>query len=293
MRAVQIDCHGGIDVLTLREVPVPVPAAGEVLVRTVASSINPVDWKTRAWDRGPDFPMTLGWDLAGVVADSTVPQLTPGDRVVAMSGQLATGLGTWADLVAVPARILTAAPTRLSLVEAAALPLAGLTASQALQRVKPVAGERILVTGAIGGVGSLAVQLARRSGARVDGLVSRLAHVPAVRELGAELVTDRVADLPAAAYDAVFDTASVHPGPALIPGGRYLSITDDPLPTDIPGAVKIQIREDVRGLADLVSMVDAGELRVRVGAYHRVDDVHRAHRVFEAGGLVGKVVLTF
>ncbi|MEV6850287.1 zinc-binding dehydrogenase [Actinoplanes sp. NPDC051411] len=190
MRAVQIDRHGGIDVLTLREVPVPVPAAGEVLVRTVASSINPVDWKTR-------------------------------------------------------------------------------------------------------GVGSLAVQLARRSGARVDGLVSRLAHVPAVRELGAELVTDRVADLPAAAYDAVFDTASVHPGPALIPGGRYRSITDDPLPADIPGAVKIQIREDVRGLAELVSMVDAGELHVRVGAYHRVDDVHRAHRVFEAGGLVGKVVLTF
>jgi NADPH:quinone reductase-like Zn-dependent oxidoreductase len=104
MRAVQIDRHGGIDVLTLREVPVPVPVAGEVLVRTVASSINP-------------------------------------------------------------------------------------------------AGERILVTGAIGGVGSPAVQLARRSGARVDGLVSWLAHVPAVRELGAELVTDRVTDLPAVSLD--------------------------------------------------------------------------------------------
>jgi NADPH:quinone reductase-like Zn-dependent oxidoreductase len=117
-----------------------------------------VDWKTRAWNRGPDLPMTPGWDLAGVVADSTVPQSTPGDRVVAMSGQLATGLGTWADLIAVPARILTAAPTRPSLVEAAAPPLAGLTASQALQRVKPVAGERIPVTGAIGGVGSPAVQ---------------------------------------------------------------------------------------------------------------------------------------
>src|SRR3954468_17093267 len=94
MRAVQIDRHGGIDVLTLREVPTPVPAAGEVQVRTIASSINPVDWKTRAWDRGPAFPMTLGWDLAGVVAHSTVPRFAPGDRVIAMSGQIATGLGT-------------------------------------------------------------------------------------------------------------------------------------------------------------------------------------------------------
>jgi NADPH:quinone reductase-like Zn-dependent oxidoreductase len=293
MRAVQIDRHGGIDVLDLREVPAPVPAAGEVLVRTIASSINPVDWKTRAWDRGPAFPMTLGWDLAGVVARSTVPEFAAGDRVVAMSGQLSTGLGTWADLVAVPASIVTAAPVRISLVEAAALPLAGLTARQALERIGPGPGQRILVTGAVGGVGSLAVQLARRTGARVDGLVSRIAHVPAARDLGAELVTDRVADLPAQAYDAVFDTASVHPGPALIPGGRYVSITDDPLPVDLPGAAKNQVRADAAGLAALVSLVDAGHLRVRVGACHRVEHVRRAHRLFEAGGLLGKVVLTF
>ena len=154
-------------------------------------------------------------------------------------------------------------------------------------------GERNLVTGAVGGVGSLAVQLARRSGARVDALVSRLAHVPAARDLGAGLVTDRVADLPARVYDAVFDTASVHPGPALIPGGRYISITDDPLPADLSGAAKNQVREDAQGLADLVSLVDAGELRVRVGSYHAIEDVRRAHELFEAGGGLGKVVLTF
>ncbi|GIJ75392.1 NADP-dependent oxidoreductase [Virgisporangium ochraceum] len=293
MRAVQIDRHGGIDVLVLRDVPEPVPRADEVLVRTVASSVNPVDWKTRAWDRGPAFPMTLGWDLAGVVAHSAVPGFSPGDRVVAMSGQLSTGLGTWADLVAVPARILTAAPARIPLVDAAALPLAGLTASQALERVKPVPGERVLVTGGVGGVGSLAVQLARRSGARVDALVSRPAHVTAAREAGAHLVTDRVGDLPPGAYDAVLDTAGVHPGPALAPGGRYVSITDDPLPTDLPNAAKHQVREDADGLADLVTLVDARELRVRVGAYLPVGDVRRAHELFEAGGMLGKVVLTF
>jgi NADPH:quinone reductase-like Zn-dependent oxidoreductase len=293
MRAVQIDRHGGIDVLEVRDVPEPVPAAGEVLVRTVASSINPVDWKTRAWNRGPAVPMTLGWDLAGVVAHSTVPGFSAGDRVVAMSGQISTGLGTWADLVAVPARILTAAPTRVSLVESAALPLAGLTASQALDRLKPAPGERILVTGGVGGVGSLAVQLARRSGARVDALVSRPAHVTAAREVGADLVTDRVSDLPADAYDAVLDTASVHPGPALAAGGRYVSITDDPLPADLPNAAKNQVREDGPGLADLVALIDGGALRLRVGAYHPVADVRRAHERFEAGGMLGKVVLTF
>ncbi|GAA2632074.1 oxidoreductase [Paractinoplanes durhamensis] len=252
-----------------------------------------MDWKTRAWDRGPAFPMTLGWDLAGVVVRSTVPAFAAGDRVIAMSGQISTGLGTWADLVAVPAGLLTAAPARLPLVQAAALPLAGLTARQALDRVTPAPGERLLVTGAAGGVGSLAVQLARRSGARVDALVSRIAQVAVARELGASLVTDRVADLPVGAYDAVFDTASVHPGAALAPGGRYVSITDDPLPADIPGAAKNQVREDAAGLADLVALVDAGELRVRVGAWHAVEDVHRAHELFEAGGVPGKVVLIF
>src|SRR3954447_1371793 len=121
MRAVQIDRHGGIDVLTLREVPTPVPAAGEVLVRTIASSINPVDWKTREWDRGPAFPMTLGWDLAGVVVDSDDPEFRPGDRVVAMSGQLATGIGVWSDLVCLPGAIVAPAPIRLPLVDSAAL----------------------------------------------------------------------------------------------------------------------------------------------------------------------------
>src|SRR4051794_41873383 len=101
MGAVKIARHGGIDVLTLREVPTPVPAAGEVLVRTIASSINPVDWKTRAWDRGPAFPMTLGWDLAGVVAHSTVPGLAAGGRVDRPSAPRAPARPPWADLVAV------------------------------------------------------------------------------------------------------------------------------------------------------------------------------------------------
>ncbi len=289
MRAIQIDRHGGPDVLQVRNVAEPAVPPGHVLVRTVASSLNPVDWKTRAWDRGPAFPMTLGWDLAGIVVAG--PGFSPGDRVVAMSGQISTGLGTWADLVAVPASLLAPAPTRVSLVEAAALPLAGSTALQALQAIGPLAGQQLLVTGAVGGVGALAVQLARRAGARVDALVSRPEHIEAAAELGAEQVAYRLADLDRL-YDAVFDTGSVDPGVLLRAGGRYASITDDPLP-NIPGAINPQVREDGAGLAELVKLVDAGELRLRVAHYYPMGEVRRAHEEFEAGGLLGKIILLF
>src|SRR6266542_2754256 len=255
VRAVQIDRHGGPEVLQVRAVPVPTVRAGDVLVRTVASSLDPVDWKTRAWDRGPAFPMTLGSDLAGVVVQSTVAHFHTGDRVVAMSNQQASGIGTWADLVSLPAELLAPAPTRAALTQAATLPLAGLTALQALTAMKLQPTSRVLVAGAAGAVGALFVQLAAHAGATVDGLVSRPGHVEPVRKLGAALVTHDPAHLPRGTYRAVFDTAGLQRA-----GGRYVSITDDPLP-NIPEARGVQVRE--------------------------------AHRRFEAGGLLGKVVLVF
>lgn len=296
-RAVQIDRRGGPDVLEIREVPVPTLQAGEVLVRTAASSINPVDWKTREWDRGPALPMTLGWDLAGVVVASTVAGFRPRDRVVAMSHQLSTGRGTWTDLVALPSRLLAPAPARVALTEAATLPLAGMTAAQAMRDMQPRPGARILVAGAAGGVGALFLQLAALAGVRVDGLVSRNPHVAPIAELGAGLVTDDPHALPRRAYDAVFDTAgleraSVDAAALLAGGGQYVSITDDPLP-DIPGARTVQVREDGAELARLVRLVDDGGLRLRVAECHPVHEVRAAHRRFEAGGLFGKVVLSF
>ncbi|WP_433346021.1 alcohol dehydrogenase catalytic domain-containing protein [Microtetraspora malaysiensis] len=83
MRGIQIDRHGGPEVLTIREVPEPVPEAGEVLIRSTASSLNPVDWKTRTWDIGPELPATLGWDLAGVVIAGGGTAFRPGDHVIA------------------------------------------------------------------------------------------------------------------------------------------------------------------------------------------------------------------
>jgi NADPH:quinone reductase-like Zn-dependent oxidoreductase len=297
IRAVQIDRHGGIDVLQLRRVPPPAVRDGEVLVRTIASSLNPVDWKTRAWDRGPAFPMTLGWDLAGVVVQSTVAAFRPGDRVVGISAQLATGRGTWADLVALPAGLLAPAPTAAALTEAATLPLAGLTALQALNAIADVDGARVLVAGAAGATGAFFLQLAVKAGAHVDGLVSRPAHVQPALELGAKMATADAGELPPAAYDVVFDTAGMKVDVTclLAPAGRYVSITDEPLPVlpGFPEPYKVRVREDGPGLAHLARLVDRAELQLRVGAVYPVHRVADAHRRFEAGGLLGKVVLVF
>ncbi|MFJ8732185.1 NADP-dependent oxidoreductase [Streptomyces bauhiniae] len=292
MRAVQIDRHGGPEVLTVRDIPEPVPAEGEVLIAVTASSLNPVDWKTRAWEVGPPLPATLGWDLAGRVVAGKAPGYKVGDEVIAMSAQIATGRGTWAELVALPAHLLAPAPTSLPLAESAALPLAGTTALQALRAAELGPGERILITGAVGGVGALAVQLARNTGAQVDALVSRPEHLATATELGAQQAWHQTADLPVGRYHAILDTAGVDASNALARGGRYVSISDDPLPA-VPGARKSYVQENATDLAHLTKLIDTGALRLRIAERHPVTDIRTAHDHFEAGGLLGKVLVTF
>jgi NADPH:quinone reductase-like Zn-dependent oxidoreductase len=292
MRAVQIDRHGGPDVLTLREVAEPEAGSGEVLIRTEASSLNPVDWKTRAWEVGPPLPATLGWDISGRVVASNDPAYEVGAQVIAMSAQIATGRGTWADLVALPGRLLAPAPATVPLADAAALPLAGTTALQALRAAELSAGERILIVGAAGAVGGLAVQLARLSGAHVNALVSRPGHEQAATKLGAERAWHRPEDLPRSRYEAILDTAGTDVAAALVPGGRFVSIADHPLP-DVPGARKSYVQENATDLAHLAELVDAGELRLRIAHRFPREDIRAAHETFEAGGLLGKVLITF
>ncbi|KUJ67719.1 alcohol dehydrogenase [Streptomyces albus subsp. albus] len=292
MRAVQIDRHGGPDVLTLREIAAPEPAAGEVLIRTAASSLNPVDWKTRAWEVGPPLPATLGWDISGRVVASNDPAHEVGAQVIAMSAQIATGRGTWAELVALPGHLLAPAPATVPLADAAALPLAGTTALQALRATELSADERILVVGAAGAVGGLVVQLARLTGAHVDALVSRPGHERAATELGAERAWHRPEDLPRGRYEVVLDTAGTDVAAALVPGGRFVSIADHPLP-DVPGARKSYVQENATDLAHLAKLVDTDELRLRIADRFPLDDIRTAHESFEAGGLLGKVLITF
>ncbi|NLT54853.1 MAG: NADP-dependent oxidoreductase [Actinomycetales bacterium] len=296
MRGVTIDRHGGPEVLTLTELPEPVPAAGQVLIRTVASSINPVDWKTRAGLLPTvPTPMVMGSDLAGIVVRGDGRYFAPGDRVITTWSQLTTGTGTWVGLFAVPADLVARAPESVSLTEAATLPLAGLTAVQALDRLGLVRGETLLVLGAAGAVGGLAVQLAVDAGMAVDGLVSREAQVPAVLGLGARSVTTRASGLHG--YDAVLDTAGLPIPGAVRNGGRYVTIAQPTVPDQLAGrgvdAAVHYVRQSGTDLTRLVALVDAGRLRLRIAAHHPVREIVAASRAMEAGGLLGKVVLTF
>ncbi|MET9068176.1 NADP-dependent oxidoreductase [Streptosporangium sandarakinum] len=301
MRALRIDRFGDLEVLEPADVPEPRPADGEVLVRVIASAINPVDDKTREGAIGegtPPLPMTLGWELAGIVVSPGASGLSVGERVFGMSHQLETGRGSWADLVAIPAASIAQAPTSVSLVEAAALPLPGLTALQTLDWLQVGRGDRLLVTGAAGAVGGLAVQLARARGARVDALVSRQAQIQVVRELGADHATTDRTTLPAGGYDAVFDTFGAFVTDAVADGGRYASIATQagPVPDLSHRRVRTtinQVREDGRGLAELAAAVDAGSLKIRVDAQYGVQDVKAAHEHFRRGNLNGKIALIF
>ncbi|NOL44808.1 NADP-dependent oxidoreductase [Kribbella sandramycini] len=301
MRALTISRFGGPEVLEVREVADAVAGPGEVLVRVVASSLNPVDVKTRADEiRGgvPALPMILGWDVAGIVVDPGSSSFDVGQRVVGMSAQLAAGKGTWADLVALPERVLAPAPTAASLAEAATLPLPALTASQAVEWLGLSAGQRLLVTGAVGAVGGLAVQLARRDGVVVDALVSRDAQLERAMALGATTACTNAHALSASAYDGILDTAGIRPEEALRDGGRLASIATEAGPVPDLSArgiasTNVQVAEDGARLATLMKLVDDGVLRARVDSTYSIHQARAAQERFAAGGLNGKVVLTF
>ncbi|MER6308145.1 NADP-dependent oxidoreductase [Streptomyces sp. NPDC001657] len=301
MRAIRIDRFGTPAVLDTVDVPEPAPGPGEVLIRTVATSINPVDDKTREGAIGegtPPLPLTLGWDLAGIVVDGGNSGLRAGERVIAMSHQLSSGRGTWADLVVLPAHAVAAAPGSISLVEAATLPLPGLTAWQTLDWLAVKEGERLLIAGAAGAVGGCALQIARARGVRVDALVSRDAQVAFAREHGADVVaTDRHA-FQERSYDAVFDTFGAFVTEAVADGGRYASIATQagPVPDLSSRGVRTtvhQVREDGAGLNELTKLVDCGALQVRVHATFGVQEIHAAHARFLQGGLAGKIAVVF
>ncbi|ANZ21522.1 alcohol dehydrogenase [Streptomyces noursei ATCC 11455] len=301
MRAIQIDRFGTPDVLNLVEAPRPEPGPGEVLIRTIATSINPVDDKTREGAIGegtPPLPMTLGWDLAGVVVDGGDSALRPGERVIAMSHQLSSGRGTWADLVTLPATAVAAAPQAVSLVEAATLPLPGLTAWQTLNWLAVSAGERLLIAGAAGAVGGCALQMARARGVEVDALVSRDTQVTFARDHGAGVVATDPDAFQDRGYDAVFDTFGAFLTEAVKDGGRYASIATQagPVPDLSARGVRTtvnQVHEDGAGLSALTKLVDDGSLRLRLHSTYGLQDIRAAHQRFLQGNLSGRIALTF
>ena len=216
MKAIVQDRYGPPETLTLAEVDVPVPAAGEVLVRVEAAALNAYDWHVMRGDprlarlsmgRSGPRARIRGRDFAGRVeaVGADVRQVRPGDAVY---GDLGDANGAFAEYVCAPESLVAPTPANLTAQQAAALPLAGVTALMGLRDAAHVeAGQRVLVNGASGGVGTLAVQLAKAFGATVTG-VCRTRNVDLVRSLGADQVVDYTRDdftRAAGRHDVVFD----------------------------------------------------------------------------------------
>ncbi|OEJ96916.1 NADP-dependent oxidoreductase [Streptomyces thermolilacinus] len=306
MKAISYARYGGPEVLEYGDRPDPKVGPDEVLVKVRAASVNPVDWKCQAGylDTILDafFPVVPGWDVSGVVVQPgvSVPEYGVGDEVMGYVREDVLCHGTFAEYVAAPVRTLARKPRTLGFEEAAALPLAGLTAYQALRTALRVRdGETVLVHAATGSVGSLAVQIARHLGARVLGGV-REAGADRVRELGGEPVvygdgfTRRVRELAPHGVDAVLDTVGGEPlkssPKVLAPEGRLASIADGEVVG--LGGLYFWVRPDADDLTALADLAEGGVLTVRVARTYPLEQAAEAQRAAMGGGLGGKVVVT-
>lgn len=299
MKIAAITAYGGPEVLSIVDAPAPDPGPGEALVAVVASTINPVDVKTRTPgtpQKVGQFPAVLGWDVAGVVV--TAPANSgwhPGDRVIAMHPPAPDGSGSWQQYATIPVARLAPAPESVDLPSAATLPLAGHTADQALNRLDVRPSERLLITGATGGVGSMAVQLAAHADIKVTALVSRPEHEAPARELGAVEATSDPATV--GEFDAILDTAGVFDHPHLLrEGGRLITVSDDAIPDALEqraaSAEHNYVQHSPRRLQALSHLVDSNHLRLRVAHHYPLAQIVQAHQRFEAGGILGKIALT-
>ncbi len=305
MKAIAIDEYGGPEVLRPRELPDPLVGPDYVLVRVRAAGVNPVDHKIRSGHLAgafpSAFPLVPGWDVAGVV-EAVGPGVTEhavGDEVVGYVRKDHVQHGTYAELVAAHVRHLAPRPREASWARAAGLPLAGLTAWQALRAVGVGEGDTVLVHAAAGGVGSLAVQLARVLGAEVVGTASERNH-DALRAWGATPVTygeglaDRVREV---APDGVSATLDLVGGDALRVSplvtrtpSRIASIVDAAGVLGLGGRY-VFVRPDPGDLAELGRLVDDGRLVVPVQEVLALEAAADAHRLLEQGHVRGKLVL--
>ncbi|MCO5970359.1 NADP-dependent oxidoreductase [Actinoallomurus soli] len=309
MKAVRFHEYGDPDVLRYEDVEQPVPGAGQVRVRVAATSFNSVDGNIRAgFMQGPipvTLPHTPGLDVAGTVdaLGEGVDGIEVGDEVVGFLPM--TGVGAAAEYVLAPAEVLTAAPKSVPLPDAAALPLVGLTAWQALfDHAELTSGQRVLINGAGGAVGGYAVQLAKNAGAYVIATAGPRSSEQ-VTAWGADEVIDHTTTEVTAAVsepvDVVLNLAPVDPErlAALVglirPGGVLVNTTVwMPAPSDEERDVRgidMFVRSDADQLSRLVALADSGELRVDVAQRVPLAELPAVHAQAAAGTLHGKVVI--
>ena len=306
MKGISYSRYGGPDVLEYGEVRDPKIGPDAVLVKVRAAAVNPVDWKCREGYLDamldPVFPVVPGWDVSGVVVQPgvSVTEFTAGDEVIGYVREDFLSRGTFAEYVAAPVRALARKPRNLTWEEAAGLPLAGLTAYQVLVKALQVGrGDTVLVHAAAGGVGSVAVQLARHLGARVIGTASEGNH-DFLRGLGCEPVeygeglAERMRGLAPEGVDAVFDTvggeALKTSAELLVPQGRLASIADGEVIGY--GGRYCWVRPDAEDLQRLTELVEQGVVSVHVSETFPLERAADAHRLSQEGRTRGKIVVT-
>ena len=308
MRAASYESFGGAEVLTVGERPDPPVGPDTVLVRARATSVNPVDWKIREGYLQGAYPHHLpiipGWDVAGVVeavGPAVRTGLQVGDEVWGYVRRDDIAAGTAAELVPAPERTLARKPASLSFEEAAAVPLAGLTAYQALtEALQVAAGERVLVHAASGGVGQFAVQIARSLGAEVIGTASA-ANDDLVRSLGASEVLDhragpigeqlaRAGGPVDAVLDLVGGEAMADIAEQVTDTSRVVSVIDAEQMASIGGHY-VFVRPDRAHLDALARLVEQGDLRVTVAETFDLDQIADAHRLSQQGSPGGKIAV--
>ena len=309
MKAMLYHGYGGSEVLHYEEVERPAPGAGQVLVKVTATSFNPVDAGIRGGHLTDAFPIGLphvpGIDVAGTIAElgDGVTGWRVGDAVVGMLPMLADGAA--AEYVLAPAEVLAAAPRTVALADAAALPLVGLTAWQALFDVAALqAGQTILINGAGGAVGGYAVQLAKQAAAVVTATASPRS-ADRVRGYGADQIIDYIdytatpITVDGQPFDVVLNLVSTSPQEtaALIgllnDGGIHVgTMTSGPEnPPPAVRTVRVFVHSDAAQLAQLVSRVDAGQLRIDVADRRPLTDLAAVHDDADAGHLPGKTIV--
>lgn len=308
MRAISQDVLGGPEVLKEIEVERPAPGPNQVLVRVRAAGVNPTDWKHRTTGGFlGQPPFVLGWDVSGVVEAVGIGVATfrPGDEVFGML-PYPYGHGSHAEYVIAPVRALTHKPSLIDHTQAGALPLVSLTAWQALvENADLQPGQRVLIHAAAGGVGHVAVQIAKARGAYVIGTASAGKH-EFLRELGADETIDyRETDFVDAVkdVDVVLDTlggeTTVRSLRVLRPGGVVVSILpvgSEDFPTEAERlgvrGLRMLVDADRADMRAIVDLIEAGKLRASIAGTFPLADAAEAHRLGDTGRTTGKLVLT-
>ena len=305
MHAVRIHSFGDADVLKVEEVPPPEPADDEIVVRVMAASVNPVDYKIRSGKyplvKQDQLPKVLGRDVSGVVerVGAGVRQFKKGDAVYAMLGAAAGGYAEYA--IATPDEA-GRKPKQLDFVQAAAVPLAALTAWQGLfDHGGLKAGQRVLIHGGAGGVGHFAIQFAKAKDAWVAATVSG-ADLELARKLGAdraidyktEKFEDAVTDIDLV-YDLIAGETQRRSFAVLKDGGTLISTLQKPdeaaLARKHAHGAHYLAKPDAAQLAEIAALIDAGKVRVVIDAIYPLEQAARAHKHMEDDHIAGKVVL--